>query len=79
MVVVAVANLWVDWWNLWSCVSNLIVLCILFLKANFNSNARREIKTSQHDENLSGIHSKGFSKSFGLELTTFPGFLNTLR
>ena len=30
------------------------------------------------DENSSGKYSGGFSKSFGLELTTFPGFLNKI-
>ena len=27
-----------------------------------------------HNENSSGLYSGGFSKLFGLELTTFPGF-----
>ena len=30
------------------------------------------------DENSSGKYSGGFSKSFGLALTTFPGFLNKI-
>ena len=31
-----------------------------------------------HDEVSSGLYSGGFSKSFGLELTKFPGFLNKI-
>ena len=30
------------------------------------------------DENSSGIYSGGFSKPFGLESNTFPGFLNKI-
>ena len=43
-------------------VSNLIVLYILFLKANFTT---MKIRPSE-------LYSGGFSKSIGLELTTFP-------
>ena len=64
----------VEWWTLWSCVSNLIVLYILFLKANFTNNTIWESQTFHHDENSSELYSGGFSKSFGLQLTTFPGF-----
>ena len=64
---------WVDWKTIWSCVSNLILLYILSLKASFTSNTRWESQTL-HDKNSSVIYSGGFSKSFGLELTTFPRF-----
>ena len=64
----------VEWWTLWYCVSNLIVLYILFLKANFTSNTIWESQTFHHDENSSELYSGGFSKSFGLQLTTFPRF-----
>ena len=65
---------WVEWRTLWSCVSSLIVLYILFLRANFTSNTRWESQTFHHGENSCGFYSGGFSKSSGLELTPFPGF-----
>ena len=57
------------------CVSNLIVLYILFLRASFTSNTSWE---SHHDENSPGLYLGGFSKSFGLESSTFPDFLNKI-
>ena len=50
----------VEWWTLWSCVSNLIVLYVLFLRANFRSNTRWESQTFHHDENLSGFFRRIF-------------------
>ena len=47
---------------------------MLFLRANFTNNSTWECKTFHHDENSSELYSGGFSKSFVLELTTFPGF-----
>ena len=35
---------WVDRWTLCSCISNLTVLRILFLRANFTSKPREKIK-----------------------------------
>ena len=32
-----------------------------------------------HNDNSSGISSEGFSKSFGLELTTFSGYLYKIK
>ena len=50
----------VEWWTLWSCISNLIVLYILFLRANFTSNTWWESQTFQHNENLSGLFRRIF-------------------
>ena len=50
----------VEWWTLWSCVSNSIVLYILFLRANFTSNTRWESQTFHDDENLSGLFRRIF-------------------
>ena len=69
---------WVDWWTLWFCVSNLIILYNLFLGAHFTSNTRWESQTFHHDENSLRLYLGGFSKSFGLESTTFPDFLNNI-
>ena len=57
------------------CVSNLIVLYILFLRASFTSNTSWE---SHHDENSPGLYLGEFSKSFGLESSTFPDFLDKI-
>ena len=64
------------WLTFWSSVSNLIVLYTLFLTAKFASNTRWEIQKFHHNNNSSGIYPGRFSKSFGWELTTFPGYLN---
>ena len=57
---------------------SLIVLCILFLRANITSNTRWEGQKFRHDKNLSGIYSGGFWKLFGLEFVwiKFSGFLS---
>ena len=65
--------LWVDWWSLWSCVSYLIVLRIVFLRAYFTSSTRSENQTFHLDKSWSRLYSRALWKSFGLELTTFPG------
>ena len=57
---------------------NLIVLCILFLRANFTSNTWWESQTLHHDENSPGLYLGGFSKSFRLESSRFPDFLNKI-
>ena len=59
---------WVDWWTLLFCVSNLIVLCILFLRASFTSNTSWE---SHHNENSPVLYLGSFSKSFGRESRLF--------
>ena len=69
---------WMDWWTLLFWVSSLIALCILFLRANFTSNTRWESQTFHHDENSPRLYLGGFSKSFGLESSTFPDFLNKI-
>ena len=46
-------------------------IIILFLRANFTSNTKRENQTFHQDENSSRLYSGGFSKLFGL--TTFSG------
>ena len=74
---------WVDWWTLVlrfqsNCIMHLIVLCILFLRANFTSNTRWESQTFHHDENSPGLYLGGFSKSFRLESSAFPDFLNKI-
>ena len=68
---------WVDWRTFWSCMPNLIVLYILFLRANFSSNTRWENQPFHHNENSFGLYSQGFSKSLEWELTIFPGFFQT--
>ena len=55
-----------------------MVLYILFLRASFTSNTRWKSQTFHVDENLSGRYLGGFSKSLGLELSTFPDFLNKI-
>ena len=50
----------VEWWTLWFWVSNLIVLYILFLRANFTSNGRWESQKFHHDENSSGLFRRIF-------------------
>ena len=60
-------------------LTNLIVLYILLLRANFTSNTRWESQTFHHDENSPGLYLEGFSKSFGLEPTAFLDFLNKIR
>ena len=66
---------WTGWIEELFGLANLIVLYILFLRASFTSHNRWESQTFHHNENSSGSYSGGFSKSFGLELTTSPGFL----
>ena len=46
---------WVDLWKFWSCISNLIVLDILFWRTNFTSNTRWKSQTFHYDENLPGL------------------------
>ena len=50
----------VERWTLWSCVSNLIELYILFLRANFTSNTRWGNQKFHHDENSSGFFRRIF-------------------
>ena len=50
----------VEWWTLWFWVSNLVVLYILFLRANFTSNTRWESQKFHHDENSSGLFRRIF-------------------